>query len=75
VQGLAKADFNDNNDDNAERYKIPNDLAAYYIRQTAANYSVIINVLKRLTADSLKVFRQVSYRWHKFLYLIREPLL
>jgi hypothetical protein len=61
VQGLTKADFEDDNDDDAEWYKIPNDLAACYIRRIVANYSVTIDVLKRLTADSLEIFRQVSH--------------
>ncbi len=34
-----------------------------------------INVLKRLTADSLKIFRQVSHQWHKFLKPVKQPLL
>ena len=32
-----------------------------------------IDVIKRLTADSLEIFGQVSYRWHKFLKLIEQP--
>ncbi len=56
VQGLTKADFEDNNDNKAERYKILNDLAACYIGQITANYGVTINMLKRLTANSLKIF-------------------
>lgn len=32
-----------------------------------------INVLKRLTADSLEIFRQVSHWWYKFLELIEQP--
>ncbi len=57
LQGAAKADFKDtSNSNNKEQYEIPDDLAASYTGQTAANYGVIINVLKRLTADSLKIF-------------------
>ncbi len=60
-QGLVKADFDDNNDNNVERYEIPNDLATYYIGRTVANYGVTVNILKRLTTNFLKIFRQVSY--------------
>ncbi|KAH8750128.1 hypothetical protein F5882DRAFT_488067 [Hyaloscypha sp. PMI_1271] len=74
-QGLAKADFDDDNDDDAERYEIPDDLAACHTGRTAANYGVTINVLKRLTADSLEIFGQVSHRWHRFLHLTGEPSL
>jgi superfamily II DNA helicase RecQ len=73
VQGSAKADFEDDDDDDAERYEIPDDLAACHTGRTAANYGVTIDVLKRLTADSLEIFGQVSHRWHKFLHLIGEP--
>jgi hypothetical protein len=73
VQGSAKADFEEGDDDDAERYEIPDDLAACHTGRTAANYGVTIDVLKRLTADSLEVFRQVSHRWHKFLPLTEEP--
>jgi hypothetical protein len=31
VQGLVKADFEDDDDDDLERYEIPDDLAACYI--------------------------------------------
>ncbi|KAH6985102.1 hypothetical protein EDB80DRAFT_591281 [Ilyonectria destructans] len=31
------------------------------------NYGVTIDVLKRLTAESLDIFGQVSHRWHQFL--------
>lgn len=33
-----------------------------------------INKLKRLTADSLEIFGQVSHRWHKFLKLTEQSL-
>jgi superfamily II DNA helicase RecQ len=67
-RGVAKADFEDSDDgDDAERYEAPDDLAAAHTGQTAANYGVTIDVLKRLTADSLEVFGQVSRRWHRFL--------
>jgi hypothetical protein len=75
-QGLAKADFEDTGaSDDEEHYEIPDDLAAGYTGQTAANYSVTINVLKRLTANSLNIFGQVSYRWYTFLKLTEQPLL
>ncbi len=76
LQGTTKADFKDtSNSNNKEQYKIPDDLVASYIGQTVANYSVTINMLKRLIADSLKIFRQVSYQQYKFLELIKQPLL
>jgi hypothetical protein len=61
-RGIAKADFEDIDNDGAEQYEAPDDLAASHTGQTAANYSVTIDMLKRLTADSLEVFGQVSYR-------------
>jgi len=61
-------DDNDNNDE-AERYEVPDDLAAAYTTKTSANYGVTIDVLRRLITDSLEIFGQVSYRWHKFLRL------
>ncbi len=76
LQSTAKADFKDtSNSNNKEQYEIPDDLVASYTGQTVANYSIIINVLKRLIADSLKIFRQVSHRQHKFLEPIKQPLL
>ncbi len=76
LRGAAKADFEDtSNSNDKEQYEILDDLAASYTGQTAANYGVTINVLKRLTADSLKIFRQVSYRWHKFLEPVKQPSL
>lgn len=72
--GVAKADFEDAaDDDDAEQYEIPDDLAASHTGKTATNYGVTIDVLKRLTADSLEIFGQVSYRWHRFLQLIAQP--
>ncbi|PNP37241.1 hypothetical protein TGAMA5MH_10863 [Trichoderma gamsii] len=70
-RGAAKADFeeDDNDDDEAEQYEIPDDLAAAHTTKTAANYGVTIDVLRRLTAESLEIFGQVSHRWHKFLEL------
>jgi hypothetical protein len=74
-RGAAKADFEDAADgDDAEQYEIPDDLAASHTGQTAANYGVTIDVLKRLTADSLEIFGQVSYRWHAFLRLVEQAL-
>ena len=76
LRGAAKADFEDTSDSNdKEQYEIPDDLAASYTGQIAANYGVTINVLKRLTANSLKIFRQVSHRWYKFLELVKQLLL
>lgn len=71
-RGAAKADFEEDDghdDDEAERYEIPDDLAAAHATKTAANYGVTIDVLKRLTSESLEIFGQVSYRWHEFLGL------
>ena len=62
LRGTTKADFEDTSDSNdKEQYEIPDNLAASYIGQTAANYNIIINMLKHLIADSLKIFRQVSH--------------
>ncbi len=60
-------------DDDGERYEVPDDLAASHTGRTATKYGVTIDVLKRLTAESLEVFGQVSRRWHRFLHLL-EPL-
>ncbi|KAH7108990.1 hypothetical protein B0J13DRAFT_614547 [Dactylonectria estremocensis] len=58
-RGAAKADFEDaDDDDDAERYEVPDDLAAAYTGQIAANYGVTIDVLKRLIAELLEVFGQ-----------------
>ena len=73
LRGAAKADFEDASDGNdEEQYEIPDDLAASHTGQTAANYGVTIDVLKRLTADSLEIFGQVSHRWHQFLGLVER---
>ncbi|KAI5455850.1 P-loop containing nucleoside triphosphate hydrolase protein [Mariannaea sp. PMI_226] len=74
-RGVAKADFEDpeGDSDDAECYEAPEDLAAAHTGQTAANYGVTIDVLKRLTADSLEVFGEVSRRWHAFLGCIGQP--
>ncbi|EXM14600.1 hypothetical protein FOTG_17016 [Fusarium oxysporum f. sp. vasinfectum 25433] len=68
-RGAGRADFEDGEDnhDKSEQYKVPDDLAASHTGQTAANYGVTIDILKRLTAESLEIFGQVSHRWHKFL--------
>lgn len=56
-RGAVKADFDDDDDDDdAERYEIPDDLAASHTGRTAEHYGVTIDVLKRLTAESLEVF-------------------
>lgn len=68
-RGVTRGDFegSDNKGDNTERYEVPDDLAACHTSQTSANYGVTIDMLKRLTAESLEVFGQVSSRWHRFL--------
>jgi superfamily II DNA helicase RecQ len=71
-RGAVKADFEEADDDDTEQYEVPDDLAASHTGQTAANYGVTIDVLKRLTADSLEIFGQVSHRWHTFLKLIKQ---
>jgi hypothetical protein len=73
IATAVRADFEDGNDDDAKRYEVPDDLAACHTGRTAANHGVTIDVLQRLTADSLEVFEQVSHRWHKFLHLTGEP--
>ena len=73
-RGVKKADFeNDDDDDDSEQYEIPDDLAASHTTKTAENYGVTIDMLKRLTAESLEIFGQVSHRWHKFLGLLGQP--
>ncbi|KAL2203436.1 hypothetical protein CC79DRAFT_1390855 [Sarocladium strictum] len=57
----------------AEQYKVPDDLAAAHSTATAANYSVTADILKRLIANSLKVFGRVSRQWHRFLNLDQAP--
>jgi superfamily II DNA helicase RecQ len=71
-RGAAKADFEEADDDGAEQYEVPDDLAASHTGQTAAHYGVTIDVLKRLTADSLEIFGQVSGQWHQFLGLAAD---
>ena len=71
-RGAARADLgeeDDVDDDEAERYEVPDDLAAAHSTATANRYGVTMDILKRLTADSLEVFGQVSRRWHAFLGL------
>lgn len=73
-RGVKKADFeNDDDDDDLEQYEIPDGLAASHTTKTVESYGVTIDVLKRLTAESLEIFGQVSHRWHKFLGLIEQP--
>ncbi|KFY18567.1 hypothetical protein V493_08511 [Pseudogymnoascus sp. VKM F-4281 (FW-2241)] len=56
-RGVKKADFeNDDDDDNSEQYEILDDLAATHTTKTTENYRVTIDVLKRLTAESLEIF-------------------
>jgi superfamily II DNA helicase RecQ len=71
-EGLEKADFEETDDDQ-EHYEALDDLAAGHSTQTSASHGVTIDVLKRLTAESLEVFGQVSHRWHRFLGLV-EPV-
>lgn len=67
-RGIAKADFKEDEDgDDAEQYEDPDDLAASHSTKTSENYSVTIDMLKHLTAESLDIFSQVSHRWHQFL--------
>ena len=73
MQGSVRADFKDGNDDDSERYEVPDDLAACDNGRTTANHGVTIDVLQRLTVESLEVFEQVSHRWRKFLHLAGEP--
>ncbi|OBT39611.1 hypothetical protein VE00_10743 [Pseudogymnoascus sp. WSF 3629] len=55
-RGVKKADFEDDeDDDDSEQHEIPDDLAASHTTKTAENYGVTINVLKRLTAESLEI--------------------
>ncbi|KAH7117355.1 hypothetical protein EDB81DRAFT_916071 [Dactylonectria macrodidyma] len=51
----------------AEGYEEADDLAAAHTTRTAAGYGVTIDILKRLTSESLDVFGQASRRWHRFL--------
>jgi hypothetical protein len=63
LRSIARPDFEDADDaNNAEQYEIPDNLAASHTGQIAANYGVTIDVLKRLTADSLEIFGEVSHR-------------
>lgn len=74
-RGAAVPDFEDDEEhDESENYEVPDDLAACHTGQTAANYGVTIDILKRLTAESLEVFGQVSHRWHKFLQVDEASL-
>jgi superfamily II DNA helicase RecQ len=73
-RGAARADFADDigEDEEGEQYESPDDLAAAHTTETSANYGVTIDILKRLTAESLEVFGKVSRRWHKFLGLDQD---
>lgn len=51
--------------------KIPDDLAACHTGRPAANYGVTID-LKKLTADSLEIFGQVSPSVAKSLDLVEQ---
>ncbi|WKT53731.1 Helicase superfamily 1/2, ATP-binding domain, partial [Fusarium oxysporum f. sp. vasinfectum] len=59
-RGAGRADFEDSEDDHdeSEQYEVPDDLAASHTGQTAANHGVTIDILKRLTAESLEIFGQ-----------------
>ena len=71
-QGRVRADFDKEEDDDndGEQYQVADDLAAAHTGNTAANYGVTIDIIKKLSADSLETFRQVSHRWHQFLGLV-----
>jgi hypothetical protein len=75
-KGRQKSDFDQDEDEDeankGEQYEVADDLAASHTGQTAEHYGVTIDILKRLTADSLETFRQVSDRWHQFLGLTKE---
>ena len=73
-RGVRMADFeNDDDDDDSDQYEIPGDPAARHTTKTAESSGVSIDVIKRLTAESLEIFSRVSYRSHKFLGLIVQP--
>jgi hypothetical protein len=72
LPAIGACDFENDDGDDSEQYEIPDDLAASHPTKTAENYGVTIDVLKRLTAESLEIFGQVSCWWHKFLGLIER---
>ncbi|KAL3952872.1 hypothetical protein ACCO45_012815 [Purpureocillium lilacinum] len=75
TRGAAVPDFEDDEEhDESENYEVPDDLAACHTGQTASNYGATIDILKRLTAESLEVFGQMSHWWHKFLHVDEASL-
>ena len=80
-RGARRADFHDHGagaspDDDpegtSEGYEVPDDLAAAHTTRTSSAYGVTVDILRRLTADSIDTFREVSHRWHQFLGLREE---
>ncbi|KAH6984192.1 P-loop containing nucleoside triphosphate hydrolase protein [Ilyonectria sp. MPI-CAGE-AT-0026] len=72
ARGAQRANFNEAGEaeaeeEEAESYEDVEDLAAAHTSRTAAGYGVTIDILKRLTSESLEVFGQASRRWHCFL--------
>ncbi|KAH6975854.1 hypothetical protein EDB80DRAFT_658517 [Ilyonectria destructans] len=72
ARGAQRANFNEAGEaeaeeEEAEGYEEVEDLAAAHTTRTAAGYGVTIDILKRLTSESLEVFGQASRRWHRFL--------
>lgn len=61
-RGTLRGDFENKNnkDNNKELYKALDNLTAYYTKKAAANYSIIINILKNLSIKLFKIFGQVS---------------
>jgi superfamily II DNA helicase RecQ len=60
-------DGDDDEEEEGEGYEDVEDLAAAHTSRTAAGYGVTIDILKRLTSESLEVFGQASRRWHRFI--------
>ncbi|SCV61242.1 uncharacterized protein FFFS_15811 [Fusarium fujikuroi] len=75
--GVMQADFEDGDEDEEEdweeKYEQPDDLAAGHTSKTAEHYGVTMDIVKRLSTESLRVFSQVSYRWHAFLGCAPPP--
>ncbi|KAF5544142.1 recQ family helicase [Fusarium napiforme] len=68
-----QADFDEGDEDeeydpeDQEQYEEPDDIAAGHTSRVAEHYGVTMDIVKRLSAESLRVFKQVSHRWHVFL--------
>ncbi|KAG6078868.1 hypothetical protein E4U15_004050 [Claviceps sp. LM218 group G6] len=77
----AKADFGegdyygeDEDEDEPERYEDPDYSVATWTTTPADRYCVTKGIMmKRLTAESLEKFGQVSRQWHEFLKLDSPP--